>query len=334
MHAAIGQAARRGILIKHGEVLERMAVPARLVLDKTGTLTEGRLRVVAWQGDPMVRPLVLALEQDAVHPVARAFREAWPELRAAPDATRHTTLGSGVRGVVGGRRVVVGSSRFVGAGATVNARWTAWADDAAAAGRTPILVAVDDVVVAGAALEDTLRPDAVSAVARLVRLGFVPAILSGDHPLLTQRAAVEVGIPIAAAQGGATPEQKRAVIAAAALQGPVVMVGDGVNDAAALTAAHVGIGVHGGAEACLAVADVHLAAPGLEPLVELAEGARRTMRLIKVLLGVSLAYNAVGAVLAMTGHIDPLIAAVLMPGTSVLNVLAAWRTRTFPGPAR
>jgi Cu2+-exporting ATPase len=119
------------------------------------------------------------------------------------------------------------------------------------------------------------------------------------------------------------------VVESAAAAGPVVMVGDGVNDAAAIARASAGVSVRGGAEASLAAADVYLVRPGLDPLVELTRGAARTLTVIRRNLAVSLGYNLIGAALAMTGTIDPLIAAVMMPLSSVTVVLASWRSRTF-----
>lgn len=111
------------------------------------------------------------------------------------------------------------------------------------------------------------------------------------------------------------------------------MVGDGVNDAAAIAAATVGIGVHGGAEASLATADIYLTTPGLAPLVELVRGARNTMRVIRRNIGFSLLYNVAGAALAITGTISPLIAAVMMPLSSLTVVVGSWYGHSFPRQA-
>ncbi len=142
-----------------------------------------------------------------------------------------------------------------------------------------------------------------------------------------------LGLADEACTGGAAPEDKLRVVEAARrdTRRAVVMVGDGVNDAGAIAAASVGVGVHGGAEACLATADVYLTRPGLAPLVELVRGAERTMRVIRRNLAFSLLYNIVGAGLAMAGVLDPLIAALMMPASSLTVVMSSWRARTFEG---
>lgn len=323
---AIGRAARRGILVRGGDALETLARPGLLLLDKTGTVTTGRTRLIAWHGPDEVRALVLALERHSSHPIAAAFARAWPELHVLEAAGVVPTFGGGLRGVVGGRRVVVGSPAFVAAHAS-GAPPVATAED-----RTPVHVAVDGRVVAVAELGDTVRPEAALVLARLRGAGWRLRLLSGDAPAVAHAIGATLGFAPEECRGGATPEDKLAAVAEAARRGPVVMVGDGVNDAAAISHATAGIGVRGGAEACLAAADVFLAREGLEPLGELVAGARRTMRVIRRTIAFSLAYNAVGATLAVTGAINPLIAAILMPLSSLTVVLAAWRGRTFDVP--
>ena len=198
-----------------------------------------------------------------------------------------------------------------------------WRDQSAqlqSAGQTVVLVALDSQVVALAAVQDRLRPHTPSTVQALQQLGWRPEVLSGDSRDVVQRMAEETGI--ATAHGEVTPEEKLATVSVPDSTGQVtVMVGDGVNDAAALAAADVGIAVHGGAEASLAAADVYLAQPGLEPLAHLIRHARWTMRVVRRNLAVSLGYNVLAVTLAASGLITPLLAAVLMPLSSA-SVLA------------
>jgi Cu2+-exporting ATPase len=340
---AIGRAARSGILVKGGDALETLARPGLMVLDKTGTLTEGRTTLVVWDGPEWVRPMVLALERHATHPVADGFRAAWPELAPLETSEVHVTAGGGITGIVAGRRVVVGSPAFVAAaiGAAGSSRPPGRdpsADPHAPTADTdlpltPVWVAVEGARVARAGFGDPVRPDARAALDALRARGWKLALLSGDHPEVVARVGARLGFAADAIEGGATPERKRAAIEAALARGPVVMVGDGVNDAAAVACATVGIGVRGGAEACLAAADVFLARPGLAPLTRLVEGSERTLGVIRRNITFSLVYNLAGAALAMSGHIDPLLAAFLMPASSLTVVLASWRGRTFDPPA-
>lgn len=325
---AIARAARRGIFVKGGDALETLASPGRLFLDKTGTITESRTALVQWCGPEWARPLVLALEAESTHPLAAGFRTAWPGL-AVPQAseTTHVT-GGGIAGDVAGRRVVVGSPSFVKVRAHACA---AEMEARIAPALTPVLVAVDGRIVAAAGLGDPIREDAAKSVAALRSRGWHVSVLSGDAAPVVEAIARELGLPAEECAGGMSPEAKLRMIESVRGdgEGPVVMVGDGVNDAAAIAAASVGIGVHGGAEACLLTADVYLARPGLAPLVELVRGAERTMRVIRRNFAFSLAYNVAGAALAMTGSINPLVAALLMPASSLTVVLSSWRARTF-----
>jgi Cu2+-exporting ATPase len=325
---AIGRAARNGILIKGGDAIEKLATPGTLLLDKTGTITESRVALSSWDGPDWVKPLVLALEQESSHPIAAGFRRAFEGVEVLPAGLTTHVVGGGIEGTVDGRSVVVGSPAFVEARASRGGRLTAPPSHL-----TPVLVAVDGVIVASAGFGDPVRSDARESIEALEARGWTVGILSGDAPAVVSGVGESLGVAASACVGGAVPEEKRRVVEAARRHGTVVMVGDGVNDAAAIAAASVGVGVHGGAEACLATADVYLARPGLAPLVELTEGASRTMRVIRRNIAFSIGYNIIGATLAVTGTINPLIAAVLMPASSLTVVLASWLSTTFPKTA-
>ena len=329
---ALGRAARGGVFVKGGDALERLSRPGRLFLDKTGTITEGRMAVVSWHGPEWAKPLVLALESDSSHPIAAAFRAAWPGLVGPrADETMHVA-GGGITGTVDGRSIVVGSPRFVrrhvqkGAGGDELSAAPHVADGAL----TPVLIAVDGEIVAAAGIGDPIRTDARDSIARLRDLGWRVGILSGDAPLVVSSVGRALGLDEHACTGAASPEDKLAVVGLAGREeASVVMVGDGINDAAAIAAASVGVGVHGGAEACLTVADVYLTTPGLAPLVQLITGAARTMRVIRRNIAFSLVYNLIGAGLAVTGVLTPLVAAILMPVSSLTVILASWRRAAF-----
>jgi len=323
---AVGRAARRGILVKGGDVLERLTTSGTIVLDKTGTVTEGRFTLARWCSDEACKPLVRALEEHSTHPVGRALRDTLPD---GPEPDRVERLpGEGVEGRFGETSVFVGSP--AAAAARFGEPPSELADALARAQNdalTPVLVAVDGRVVALAALGDRVRDDICGAIEGLRAHGWSVRIASGDDPSVVAAVARDVGIDDA--EGALTPEGKLALVEQLAVVGPVVMVGDGVNDAAALARATVGIAVHGGAEASLAAADVYLNRAGLAPVVELLDGARRTVRTIHTALGVSLVYNAGAASFAMAGLIHPLAAAILMPISSATVLALAVHRRSF-----
>ncbi len=322
---AIGRAARQGILIRGGDALEALARPGTLYLDKTGTITEGKFRLTGWAGDDALKPLVAALERHSSHPVAAGFLAAWPDLEAPVASGVRQTLGGGIEGWVAGRDVVVGSPRFV----RKRAGGSPPIFRAASAADTPVWIAVDGAVVASATFGDPIRPEAPAVIEQVRRRGWSVHLLSGDASRVVEAVAAETGIAGGAWRGEVTPEGKLEEIEQAAAHGPVVMVGDGVNDAAAMARATAGVAVRGGAEASLAVADVYLSRPGLGALDQLMEGSERTLRVIRRNVALSLVYNVVGAGLAMGGWINPLMAAFLMPASSITVVLASWRSRTF-----
>ncbi|MEM9692370.1 MAG: heavy metal translocating P-type ATPase, partial [Myxococcota bacterium] len=330
--AALGKAARRGLLIKGGDVFERLAKPCRFVFDKTGTLTEGGFRIIDWHWRDSIskgatathRAFVASLEAHSKHPVGRALADAEPAfhlevdhaLGAGVEIALATPLGAGDATVAAGRWRV-GSPAFAGDEAD------AWSERlrraTSARGLTPVMVSREGQVVAVIALGDQLRDDAAASVARLKSWGHETAILSGDDPDAVASVAKTLGVD--SARGGASPEEKLAAVSASTSGGrPVVMVGDGVNDAAALSAASVGVAVHGGAEASLAAADVFITEAGVAPVLDLVAGARRVLRVVRTNLAFSLVYNVVTVSLAAAGVIGPLGAAALMPLSSLTVV--------------
>jgi P-type Cu2+ transporter len=338
--AALGQAARSGWLIKGGAALEALAQPALVVFDKTGTLTLGKLSVVRWYGDMTLQAHVKALELGSSHPIARALVEALAAVtaRVATDVVQRT--GVGIQGWIDGQRVAVGAVH------SVEERLPAWATEAltelAREGLTPVVVSVEGRPRTVIGLGDPLRPEAAGVLARLRERGHRLALLSGDRQEVVnhvvaglQRSAgiaSPAGEPLfETARGDVSPEGKLAFVEAARARGNVFMVGDGVNDAAALAAASVGIAVHGGAEASLEAAHVFATRPGVQPLLELVEGARRALRVIHTNLAFSLVYNVVAASLCLSLAITPLWAAIIMPLSSLTVVSHSYRRRMFGG---
>ena len=337
---AIGRAAGRGILIKGGHALESLTGRGTLFVDKTGTLTQGRLALEAWDGDDATRALVLAVERYSRHPVAAAFAAAWPALLAPEAEDLRETLGAGIEARVDGHVVRVGKPTWIldrvhadeqGPMSRLTLAPSASCAPSAASARTTVLVSVDGAVVATAAFGDPLHAEARSAVEALRGSGWTVRILSGDAESVVSAVARELGLDPSACEGGATPERKREAVLDARARGPVVMVGDGVNDAAAISVATVGIAVRGGAEASMAAADVYLARGGIAALRELLDGSRRTTRIIRRNMGIALGYNTIAVTLAMLGLLDPIVAAVLMPVSSVTAIVGAWQGRTFDG---
>jgi Cu2+-exporting ATPase len=337
---AVGRAAKAGILVKGGDVIEALSKPGLLLLDKTGTLTEGRVSLVRLLGDESLLAPAAALERRVQHPVARALVDA--QARRPVDPRRvedepfqveelRQELGGGIRGRVDGHDYLVGSPAWVAtelAGGLPDPV-AAWVEELVAEGHSPVVLARDGQAAAVAGLGDALRPDAVETVARLRARGWRLGILSGDHPRIVAGVARQLGLPAEDCRGGVLPEEKLAAVEAAVKRGVVVMVGDGINDAAALSAATVGVSVHGGAEASLAAADVFLTTPGLHAVADLVDGARRTVGVIRRNLAFSILYNLLGAGLAIAGYINPLVAALLMPLSSVTVVTSSFRSRTF-----
>ncbi|MBX3157698.1 MAG: heavy metal translocating P-type ATPase metal-binding domain-containing protein [Deltaproteobacteria bacterium] len=338
---ALGRAARRGVLVKGADALERLATPGTMFVDKTGTLTRGELAVVSCRGDVDALPLAAAVEAASRHPIARAIAAHAPGPAQAQAAhvpgpaqaiDLREELGRGTRGVVGGKVVTVGAPPWVAAHCGGRAM-RGWVDELAARGETPIAIAVDGVPVAVVGLADPIRDDARRALDELAALGWRLELLSGDDPRVVARVGVELGIPAERCHGGVSPEGKVAAVAArrASSREPVVMVGDGVNDAAAMAAATAGIAVAGAAEIAIEAADVYLRSPSIAAIAATAAGARATLAAIRRSLRFSLAYNLVAGALAVSGLVHPLIAALVMPLSSSTVLASSLRSRAFRG---
>jgi Cu2+-exporting ATPase len=324
--ASIGRLAKRGILVKGGDIFETLAKRPALLLDKTGTVTDGRFILREWIGDDLLRPVVATLEAGSKHPIAAALAAAGESGAQVTDIEHH--LGAGVTGRVSGATVAVGSSRLMRELGVREPEWaTVACDDASARGLTAVRVARAGEIVAVATLGDRVRDGSAQAIETFATRGWRVELLSGDAPETVRVVSRLLGITHT--EGGAPPERKASRVRelARTQRDGVVMVGDGVNDAAALASASVGVAVSGGAEASLAAADVYLNTDGLAPLVDLASTARRTVRTIRACLAVAITYNVIAGGAAIAGLVTPLIAAVVMPLVSLAVVsMAIWGT--------
>lgn len=337
--AALHQAARRGILVRSGGAVERLGTTrgGHIWFDKTGTLTRGRMEVVEYitahpQAGNTLRAYIRALERGVSHPLGKALR-TWAGPGPALLVSNRTQVpGGGLEGNIHGRRVRLGSPRWT-APADIPEHAQRQTEQWTQRGLTPIWLVVDGSWRGAVALFDPLKADAAQEVARLRELGFTVGILSGDHPGAVARVAEALGIESGQARGGLTPEDKLAAVQRTRAAGhTVLMVGDGVNDAAALAAADVGVALHGGAEACLTAADAFLQNPEVRGIGTLISGSRTTMRTIRNNIIFSASYNVVCATLAVAGLLSPLLAAVLMPLSSLIVVSRSYRFRFAETP--
>lgn len=330
--AGTAAAARQGILVKGGAALEALAGATTVVLDKTGTITEGRPRVsgVTTFGGATEREVLsiaASIERSSEHPLARAIVVAAEErgilLKPASEVVAHP--GQGVEGVVGGQRVRVGTPAWIAAAAGLA---TAALDDEDS---TIAIVAVDERMLGSIQLRDASRPSSRAAVASLRALGIEPVMLTGDRVAPARAIAAEVGIDRVIA--GVLPHDKaRSIIELQRGGERVAMVGDGINDAPALAQAEVGIAMGCGAAIALEAADLTLMRGDLAALPIAVRSARRTLRTITQNLWWAFGYNVVmiplaaGALWPWTGWmLPPMLASAAMALSSVSVVLNSLR---------
>lgn len=307
---ATGRLFRAGVLVKSGDALERLAEVAAVLFDKTGTLTFGRPRLAnRAQIDDATLARAAMLARLSRHPLSRAIvAEAGPGLAAA-DATE--TPGEGVAGVIDGVACRLGKADFVGAPGSTDAAQEAW-------------FRVGDASPVRLVFEDALRPDARETVRQLTDLGLAVEMLSGDREPAARRIADSLSLQ--SWHAGLSPEHKaRRLDELRAAGVRVAMVGDGLNDAPALAAAHASLSPGSAADASQAAADFVYQGERLQPIVDAIKVARAARRRMLENFVIAALYNAIAMPLAAFGLVTPLIAAVAMSGSSLIVTLNALR---------
>lgn len=335
-----GRGAQLGLLIKGPEVLESTKKVDTIVMDKTGTVTEGKMTVahvhLAQQmggstAEGRLLLLAAAVEAGSEHPIAKAIVSAAQDLpqadRIEPASDFHSVAGQGVEGTVEGHRVRVG--RIEGEQAA-RGELAATFQAAEAEGATPVAVYVDDTLAGIIDVRDTVKPTSAAAVAKLRELGLTPHLLTGDNEGAARAVAKAVGIANADVTAGVLPSDKVAVIRHLQEEGKTVaMVGDGVNDAAALAQADLGLAMGAGTDVAIEASDITLMNSDLRSAADAIRLSRRTLRIIKGNLFWAFAYNVLLIPVAALGLLNPLFAGIAMAFSSVFVVSNSLRLRNF-----
>ncbi|WP_329025376.1 heavy metal translocating P-type ATPase [Streptomyces sp. NBC_01423] len=332
-----GRGAQLGILIKGPEVLESTRRVDTVVLDKTGTVTTGRMtlqavRTAAGTTESDALRLAGALENASEHPIARAVATAAIDRTGSPLPTPEgftNVPGLGVRGTVDGHTVLVGRPQLLTeAGITLPDTLAAAVAGAAAQGRTAVAVGWDGEARAVLEVADAVKESSAEAVAALRDLGLTPILLTGDNRAVARSVAREVGIDEVRAE--VLPEEKAHVIRGLQAQGRVVaMVGDGVNDAAALATADLGLAMGTGTDAAIEASDLTLVRGDLKVTADAIRLSRRTLTTIRGNLFWAFGYNVAALPLAAFGLLNPMIAGAAMAFSSVFVVTNSLRLRSF-----
>jgi P-type Cu+ transporter len=337
----VGRGAQTGVLIKNAEALERMEKVDTLVVDKTGTLTEGKPKVVAirpvagWTDADLLQ-IAASVERASEHPLAQAIVQAAAERKIAlsePEGV-DSPIGKGVLGRVGGRKVVIGNARFLGEQGIEAATLQSSAEELRVDGVTAIFVGVDQKAAGVIGIADPVKASTPEALAALKAAGIRVIMLTGDNRATAEAVARRLGI--SDVEADVLPDQKSAVVAKLRSEGRVVaMAGDGVNDAPALAAADVGIAMGSGTDVAIESAGVTLLRGDLTGIVRARRLSQATMRNIRQNLFFAFVYNAAGVPIAagvfypLFGWLlSPIIAAAAMAASSVSVIANALRLRS------
>jgi len=333
---ATGMGAHHGILVKQGAALEYLSHVTHFVFDKTGTLTEGKLRVVRIEPltglsqDDLLR-FAASVEQHSEHGIAKAVIEESisHHLELLPITDFSSSAGQGVQANLHGRKVLLGTQVWLSEQSiSIPTSGLDRATILEQQGISCIFVAIDGEVVGLIGLADQLRSDAKKMIADLQQQGIAVTVLSGDRSSVVKAITSELGDIERYAE--VLPKDKSDVIKALQKQGAIVaMVGDGVNDAPALIQADVGIALASGTDVSIESADIVLSHNELYKVADARRLASRTLRTIRQNIILSISYNIIMVPLAMTGHVNPLIAAITMPISSLLVIGNAARIKRF-----
>ncbi|MBK9168598.1 MAG: copper-translocating P-type ATPase [Bryobacterales bacterium] len=336
---ATGRGAELGLLIKGGEALERASRIRTVIFDKTGTLTEGRPEVTAIEtapGTDAARVLAFAasVERDSEHPLAGAVLRAAGERGLPPARVEEfrSQPGGGVSGVVEGVRVLAGTAAWLEEHGVAVGPLADKAEILASGGATPLFVAIGDEAAAVIGVSDPLRSEAADTVRALTGMGMEIALVTGDRRATADAVARAAGIARVVAE--VLPEGKVEAVRALRVAGPVAMAGDGVNDAAALAEADLGIAMHSGSDIARDAADVTLLHGGLDGVATALSLGRAALRVMKQNLFWAFAYNVVsipiaaGALYPWLGvQLSPVLASAAMAFSSVSVVTNSLRLR-------
>ena len=334
-----GRAAELGILIGNGDALQRAAALTAVVLDKTGTITTGRhtltgiAAAAGWTRDEVLA-LAAAAETGSEHPVGEAIVAAARDLPRPSVQSFEALPGYGIAATVDGRSVLAGNA------ALMATRGVDISRSAAGENGTPVFLAVEGVCVAVLTVADTVKAESAGAIAALHALGLQVWMLTGDTAATAAAVAEQVGIPADRVLADVRPAEKASAIGRLQDDGQIVaMVGDGINDAAALSTADVGIAIGTGADVAIAASDVTLIGGDLRGIVSTIALSRRTVATMKQGLGWAFAYNvllipvAAGALYLAGGPLlDPILASAAMAMSSVSVLTNALRLRRFQRP--